>query len=518
MRNVDIHVKDVNELVQTVFSGLSPLVIEDVADEGERIVVLARTPQGTAVCPACGASSGRVHGFHLRMMADVPVDGRRVVVRVQVRRLVCPTRGCRQTFREQLPGVLERYQRRTARLTRQVKAVVKELAGRAGSRLLAVLAAGLSRHTALRVLLRIPLTAGQMPRVIGVDDFALRRRHRYATVVIDAETHERIDVLPDRAADTLEAWLREHPGVEVVCRDGSATYAEAIRRALPDAVQVADRWHLWHNLCEAALSEVKAHSACWAAVLDAPLYDGPRTQTTLERWHQVHGLLEKGVGLLECARRLQLALNTVKRYARADRPERMLRVPKYRASLVDPYREHLRKRPAENPAVPVSHLFEEIKALGFTGCLNLLHKYINQGRADADRSHISPRRLARMILTRPDNLKAEYRDLLARITAACPGMTQLAAVVGGFAELLMPRTENADGLSRWIVQVRAVDLPHLHAFTRGLERDRDAVIAALTLPYSNGPTEGVNTKTKRIARQMHGRAGFTLLRHRILLG
>ena len=118
------------------------------------------------------------------------------------------------------------------------------------------------------------------------------------------------------------------------------------------------------------------------------------------------------MGLLECARRLQLALNTVKRYARADRPERMLRVPKYRASLVDPYREHLRKRRAEDPGVPVQHLFEEIKALGFTGCLNLLHKYINQGRADADRSHISPRRLARMLLTRPDNLKAEQHELL----------------------------------------------------------------------------------------------------------
>lgn len=168
--------KDVNELVQTVFSGLFPLVIEDVTDEGERIVVRARTPQEAAVCPVCGASSGRVHSYQVRTVADVPVDGRRVVVRVKVRRLVCPTRGCKQTFREQMPGLLERYQRRTTRLTRQVNAVVKELAGRAGSRLLAILATGLSRHTALRVLLRIPLPDWRAPRVIGVDDFARRDR------------------------------------------------------------------------------------------------------------------------------------------------------------------------------------------------------------------------------------------------------------------------------------------------------------------------------------------------------
>lgn len=123
-----------------------------------------------------------------------------------------------------------------------------------------------------------------------------------------------------------------------------------------------------------------------------------------------------------------------------------------------------------------------------------------------------------MLLTRPDNLTSEHHGLLAWLTAACPEVTQLAAHIRTFAQLLKPHPGNADTLEFWIAQVRAADLPHLHAFTRGLERDREAAIAALTLPHSNGPTEGVNTKTKLIARQMYGQAGFPLLRHRILLG
>lgn len=146
--------RDVNSLVAIVFSALSALVIEDAADDGGVIRVIARTRDVPVPCPVCGVPTGKVHGYHVRTVADVPVDGRQVVTRVRVRRLVCPVLGCRrQTFREQVPGLIERLQRRTTRLTSQVSGVIKELCGRAAARLLAT---PVSYATALRLLRRIP--------------------------------------------------------------------------------------------------------------------------------------------------------------------------------------------------------------------------------------------------------------------------------------------------------------------------------------------------------------------------
>jgi transposase len=429
----------------------------------------------------------------------------------------CPALGCKvQTFREQVPGVLDRYQRRISRLTAQVTKVARELAGRASARLLPALGIMVCRHTALRVLLNIPLPEVMVPRVLGIDDFALRRGLVYATVLIDAETGRRVDVVPGRTADATEKWLRDHPGAEIVCRDGSGAYGEAVRQALPSAVQVSDRWHLWHGLGEAVRKEVAAHSACWAKGM--PLQEGKRAATTRERWQQVHNLRAQNVGLLDCARRLNLSLNTVKRYDRASEPERVQRVPKYRPTLVGPHRDYLRKRRAEEPGVPVQQLLREIRERGYQGSSNLLVRYINQGRLEGSRPHLSPRRAARILLTKPDRLTAGQQETLTSLEGACSETTALAGLIRSFAALLAPDPGNDTRLRQWIAGARAADLPHVHSFTRGLDLDIQAATAALTMPYHNGRTEGVNTKTKMIKRQMYGRAGFALLRHRILLG
>jgi transposase len=211
-------------------------------------------------------------------------------------------------------------------------------------------------------------------------------------------------------------------------------------------------------------------------------------------------------------------LNTAKRYARAATPDRIRRVPQYRPTLVDPYRDHLRRRRAEEPAIPVAQLFAEIRELGYPGTMNLLVRYLNQGRADGDRPHLSPRRVTRLLRTRPKNLTPTQHNRLGELGAACPEMTALQDPVGAFAALLRPDQHNATGLDTWISAAQSADLPHVHSFAQGLLQDHAAVTAAVTTPHHNGRTEGVNTRTKMLKRQMYGRAGPELLRHRILLG
>jgi transposase len=434
-----------------------------------------------------------VHAWQVRRLTDLPVAGRSLNIELRVRRLVCQTAGCPQrTFREQVPELALRYARRTLRLTATVGQLAITLAGRAGAAVLAGLGMPISRSTVLRVLTALPIPPTPAPTVLSVDDVALRRGRRYATMLIDAVTHRRVDVLPDRKAATLATWLREHPGAEIVCRDGSAAYAEAIRQGAPEAVQVSDRWHLWHGLGAAVEKTVIAHSACWRAQSAEPVRAiDERTRT---RHAAVHELLDQGVGLLECSRRLGWALNTVKRYARATTAEELARPPRYGRTLVDPYREHLRRRLAAEPGVPVTRLLEEIRELGYTGSASLLVRYLDQGRVQAERASPPPRRLVGWIMSRPAELAEHDRRQLDELLASCPHLTVLVEHVRGFADLLTSR-RGAD-LEAWMSAVESSDLPALHAFVRGLRKDLDAVVAGLSLPYSNGPNEGSNTKFK----------------------
>jgi transposase len=523
---------------------LAGMVIVDVRGEGGRVLLLVRPAAAEAACTGCGALSGRLHGGYPRRLRDVPAGGRDVVIVLAARRFRCGNPDCaKATFTEQPGGLASRFARRTPPARAALTAVAAALCGRAGARLAAALGgAPPSRHTMIRLVMAVPLAeAAAAPQVLGIDDFAFRKGRVYGTVLIDVATGDVAGLLPDREAATAQEWLKAHPGAAVICRDRAGAYAEAASGGAPDAVQVADRWHLWHNLCEKTRETVTAHRASCLHPRDAPAGQqehrepepgkpqgqreppAPEAEPglagrTRRRHAEVRQLLDAGHPKTAIARITGLSAPTVAKYAKAAAAGEI--TPAARESALDPYKPFLTRR-WNDGARDATALHTEIKAQGYTGSDQPVRRFIAPfrdlpGPAPEPPAVPSARAIAGWLTTRPADLAAHDAAALAAVTAACPHLAALSDLIRAFAAMMNDRTGDRD-LDAWTAAARASGLPPLVTLARGIQRDHAAVLNGLTLPWSSGKVEGTVNKIKMIKRQMYGRAGFPLLRQRVML-
>jgi transposase len=540
-------------LLTALFPHLGGLRVHQVEDRGDAVVISASSRAGQARCPRCESPSSRIHGGYTRIVADGAAGGRPVLIALRARRFRCMEPSCPAvTFAEQATGVSARYRRRSVPLLAMLAGFGLELAGRAAARLAGTLGIAVHPATVLRLVAAVPepqVTAA--PEVLGVDDFALAKGQVYGTVLVDMRAGDVIDLLPDREAATLEAWLTVHPGAGIICRDRAGNYAEGAKAGAPDAIQVADRWHLWHNLAEYAEKTVACHRGC---LKDQPACDAtPGSADTLEqeppvqaggaqvppdgfldacgrerrlvtrtreRYAEIRGRLEAGESLSAISRATGLDRQTVQRFARAGSAEELLVKATSRESKLDQFTPYLHQRWNEG-VTDAAALHAELRERGWTGSEQTVRRYVRpfrQALAAPDPAPAVPktRQITRWLLTRPDHLQPGEQAQLQAIRARCPHIDALAGHVTAFAEMMTARTGSRD-LEAWLAAVEADDQAGLRSLAAGIRHDQQAVTNGLTLPWNSGKVEGTVNKIKMIKRQMYGRAGFDLLRKRVIL-
>jgi len=507
--------------------------------------------QEDASCPACGVRSARVHSHYWRSLGNVPCLGRRLILLVRIRRFRCVNSVCRQrTFAERPDAIARPRARHTDRLRTLHHAVALALGGNAGARMAGTMAIPVGATTLLRRIREAPLEVLPPTRVLGVDDWAWRKGQRYGTILCDLERDRVIDLLPDRRAETLATWLKDHPSVGIVVRDRAGAYADGARQGAPQAIQVADRWHLLRNSGDALRGVLDHHhrdlteAARIAAVTvepaandNAPGATGDRDveppvtkaeRRSLNARHQREARFEEAVRLREqgmtmcgIAQALGIGRRTVRRWLQAGHAPTWRHADRGRSSL-DPFRDDLEARWAAGYRNG-SGLWREIRDRGFAGQSGIVRQWAaRRRRQDPSADLTTPtnppkaqpptaRKAARLLMSEPDKLDEGDRRFVTALLELSPPIARAVELAKAFSTMI--RNGLVDQLDGWI---SAAETGGFRGFARSLRQDHDAVHAALTLSWSTGPVEGQINRLKAIKRSMYGRAGFDLLRHRVL--
>jgi transposase len=554
------------------------LRLESIIPTSEAVTLVVTTIAPDVRCPTCGHLAVRVHSRYQRRVADLPWNGTPVRLKLFTRRFFCDTAGCRcRIFTERLPGVVARYSRRTERLADALRLLGSALGGEAGAKVAAALGLEGSADALLSLLKsRLP-EEPPTPRVLGVDDWALKRGHRYGTLLVNLEARRPIALLPERKAETLSTWLKEHPGVEVICRDRAGAYAEGARQGAPEAVQVADRFHLLQNVVtslEGVL--VRSLRVLRQAVLDEPAGSGgdpsapelqaagrpteavppampwarkagtphppsvralkrqrraERRSARAARVRQVHRLAGLGYFVEQIAQQTGITRATVRRYLAEPKPPPP-GGPGQPSKVTAPLRQYLRRR-WQAGCHNGRQLYRELVERGFEGSKAGVYRVLAPWRAllppkpepkqgpakKASRSPTpdrppSPRTVTWWLLGEGGELTVEQQAFLERLQRHCPPIAVARRLAVEFFRLL--RDRDAGALEAWLRQAEASGVGELQSRAAGFRKDKEAVLAALTSPWSNGPTEGHVNRLKLIKRQGYGRAGLDLLQARVL--
>ena len=479
-----------------------------------------------------------------------------------MRRFRCPEPSCpRRIFAERLPSVVEPYARKTVRLEEILLLVGFALGGEAGARLSGRLGMRTSPSTLLRRLHGTALPSFEPPEVIGVDDFALLKGRRYGTIVVDFERRRPIELLEGRSAETLAVWLKKHPKLRIIGRDRSTQYEGSIEEGAPQAVEVLDRWHLLKNLHQSTEHVLEGNHAVLSKIMlpvkdkekaaligHAPVPRSSKEKAAsaayrnkmLARYRKVKKLHAQGMKMLAICRAIGMSRGAVRRYVHADSfPERRRHPPQ--PSMLDPFTPYL-ARPWEEGCHVAMQLWREIKGQGYPGSPGrvLLAKLARQRRREpapstpgryvdslrkktsknSKRSSrkpsrpLSSRRLAWTMVGDPEELSLDERHALQRAIEACADVATIYPLVQNFCAMV--RRRRAEDFEGWLDASLSCGVKGFETFAISLRRERPAVEAVLSLPYSNGQTEGQVNRLKTIKRQMYGRASFELLRRRFL--
>jgi len=507
------------------------------------LVLRAASEQG--FCPRCHRLSFHVHSHYLRHLSDLPWEGIPVHIQLHVRRFFCRVEDCEQSiFSECLPHTVQRYARRTCRLSKAIRQIAMVLGGEGGSRLARQLGIVASGDTFLRELRHQGLSiADHGPRVLGIDDWAWRKGQRYGTILCDLEQGKVIDLLPERSEASTESWIRHHPGTEIVSRDRASLYAEAATKAAPQAIQVADRWHLLHNMSDtltdvltpfhrlltevakatAITPEVKDTAAVTQASSRVPAcsrHQQQRKKDNRERriasYETVMELLRQGLTQSEVAHRCGLGVRTIRRWQKAqDFPERKIG---HRRSRLDAHTEYIRQR-WQAGCHNAARLWRELHERGYTGqpasLRNWIRRHYGSRRSNSPQPAIpaptavraSPRHVAWLLLKEAQDDQKYIEELYRR----SPQIEQCAELACEFGRIIRKRDVQA-----WLKWREEAKNSLLANFAKHLCRDETAFLAALQQPWSNGPVEGQIHRLKLIKRSMYGRAKFDLLRLRVV--